>query len=672
MPLPGDVTTVTLTGHFEDASGAPLRGTVTFTPSGVIKDTSDTIILEPVGIPVTISATGTFSVVLPCTDASVLQPSGWSYTVAESLSYTYGGPAVASRSYIIQLPSSLAPTVDLAQITPIGSATTPPSGTIGNVVVSGTPSTGQIIVATSATTANWQTSSGGGGTPSNTVVAETSYGQASSAGSATTYSRGDHTHGSTALTTTAPATTEAIGTAAALGAATLPALADHVHPMAAAGTPTNSAVGDTAATGNATTFAASNHLHGREAFGAVVALGAFGVASTNGTATTVAHSDHVHGAPTLPAGSTSAAGILQLDGTATDIAALGAQAAGAVGKAADAGHVHPTTGVVLTSSLPLAPASGGTGQTSAAAAYNALSPITTLGDLIAGSGANTAARVAGNTSTTKQFLTQTGTGSVSATPAWGAIAAGDLPTATTSAPGAVQLDGTASDIQPLGTRAAGAAGLAADAKHVHSSSMATFQLSTSPISGGVLTSDGSGNGSWAYPGALLGADRSPAIFGLVAQTTPVYGTNLKTNQTAGTAYLALIRVPAGQTISKLSVIVGTAGVTSSGTNQLGLFSASGTLLTVTGDMTTAFSSTGWAEGTLGASQTPSVDTNYYIGTLTHFSGTVPAFEVFNLVNAPPAINGVYPTQTLTSVANLATFTPGAGQVTSVLMWAGAR
>ncbi len=39
---------------------------------------------------------------------------------------------------------------------------------------------------------------GGGGTPSDSVQAETSFGQSSSAGSATTYSRGDHTHGTPA------------------------------------------------------------------------------------------------------------------------------------------------------------------------------------------------------------------------------------------------------------------------------------------------------------------------------------------------------------------------------------------------------------------------------------------------------------------------------------------
>lgn len=70
---------------------------------------------------------------------------------------------------------------------------------------------------------------------------------------------------------------------------------------------------------------------------------------------------------------------------------------------------------------------GGTGQTTAGAAYNALTPITTLGDLVYGSAANTASRLAGNTTAAKQFLTQTGTGTASAAPAWGAIAAADVP-----------------------------------------------------------------------------------------------------------------------------------------------------------------------------------------------------------------------------------------------------
>ncbi len=63
---------------------------------------------------------------------------------------------------------------------------------------------------------------------------------------------------------------------------------------------------------------------------------------------------------------------------------------------------------------------------SPSATFNALSPMTTLGDLEYESGPNTAARLPGNTTSTKKYLSQTGTGSVSAAPAWAQIASGDL------------------------------------------------------------------------------------------------------------------------------------------------------------------------------------------------------------------------------------------------------
>ena len=53
-------------------------------------------------------------------------------------------------------------------------------------------------------------------------------------------------------------------------------------------------------------------------------------------------------------------------------------------------------------------------------------PMTTLGDIIYENATPAAARLAGSTSATKNFLTQTGTGTVSAAPAWGTIAASDL------------------------------------------------------------------------------------------------------------------------------------------------------------------------------------------------------------------------------------------------------
>jgi hypothetical protein len=79
----------------------------------------------------------------------------------------------------------------------------------------------------------------------------------------------------------------------------------------------------------------------------------------------------------------------------------------------------------LSLGTPLAIASGGTGQTSKTAAFDALAPTTTLGDIIYYSASNNV-RLAGNTTATKNFLSQTGTGSASAAPAWAAITKADV------------------------------------------------------------------------------------------------------------------------------------------------------------------------------------------------------------------------------------------------------
>lgn len=108
---------------------------------------------------------------------------------------------------------------------------------------------------------------GGGPSPAGTVTAETSYGASSAAGSASTYSKGDHTHGTPALSSSAASA---------------------------------SAVGDTASAGSGTTPAKSDHVHGRESFGSVTAQTSFGASSGNGSAATPARSDHTHGTPAAP------------------------------------------------------------------------------------------------------------------------------------------------------------------------------------------------------------------------------------------------------------------------------------------------------------------------------------------------------------------------------------
>lgn len=61
---------------------------------------------------------------------------------------------------------------------------------------------------------------------------------------------------------------------------------------------------------------------------------------------------------------------------------------------------------------------------------------TTLGDLVYGGAAGAPNRLAGNTTVTKKFLTQTGDGVNSAAPAWNALASADIPAINLAAGGA--------------------------------------------------------------------------------------------------------------------------------------------------------------------------------------------------------------------------------------------
>lgn len=74
-----------------------------------------------------------------------------------------------------------------------------------------------------------------------------------------------------------------------------------------------------------------------------------------------------------------------------------------------------TTGTASNVTGTVAISNGGTGQTTKAAAYNALTPITTTGDLVIGNGANSATRLA--VGTNGQILTSNGTTATWSTPA---------------------------------------------------------------------------------------------------------------------------------------------------------------------------------------------------------------------------------------------------------------
>lgn len=169
MPLPDGVESVTLNGGENGLAapdGAARAGTVTLTPSvdRVVSVEHGLIVLGPSNA--TLGASGHFSLgPVLATDADGFEPSGWTYRVDENFT---GQPP---RSYSVALPAAT-PVVALPSLVEV----TASDGTIVQVP--------------------------GGGTPSGTVVAETSYGQASSAGSASAYARGDHTHGTPDLPTT--------------------------------------------------------------------------------------------------------------------------------------------------------------------------------------------------------------------------------------------------------------------------------------------------------------------------------------------------------------------------------------------------------------------------------------------------------------------------------------
>ena len=114
---------------------------------------------------------------------------------------------------------------------------------------------------------------------------------------------------------------------------------------------------------------------------------------------------------------------------ATDIPALGYQAAYAI--LSTLGALANSTGVLnndgmgvlsWASSAPAAPH-----NILSATHSDTLADTVILGDILAGNATPKWARIAGNTTLTRMFLRQTGTGAVSAVPAWDTLQAGDIP-----------------------------------------------------------------------------------------------------------------------------------------------------------------------------------------------------------------------------------------------------
>ena len=121
MALPGDLTTITVTGSYTDGAGNPQGGVVLFTPSSELTDQTGKVVIGTTPIPATVSSTtGTFSQAgLACTDNANLYPESWAWVV------TVAVPG-AQQTFNTYLPSSLGSTVDISQLAPYLTPAPPP------------------------------------------------------------------------------------------------------------------------------------------------------------------------------------------------------------------------------------------------------------------------------------------------------------------------------------------------------------------------------------------------------------------------------------------------------------------------------------------------------------------------------------------------------------------
>jgi hypothetical protein len=115
-------------------------------------------------------------------------------------------------------------------------------------------------------------------------------------------------------------------------------------------------------------------------------------------------------------------------------------------------------------------------------------PMTSLGDMIYGNAVGLAIRRAGNITTTKMFLSQTGDGTVSAAPQWSAITAADVGAVPTSR--TLTINGTAFDLTANRSWSVGTV------TSVAVTMPSAFAVSGSPItSSGIIAITGAGTAS---------------------------------------------------------------------------------------------------------------------------------------------------------------------------------
>ena len=184
-------------------------------------------------------------------------------------------------------------------------------------------------------------------------------------------------------------------------------------------------------------------------------------------------------------------------------------------------------------------------------------------------------------------------------------------------------------------------------------------FSSSPIVPTPTSATQAANKTYVDSLATVGTPSDPAMFGLALWTNPLYTATLTYAPGAQTFIGVLVRASASTTITKLGAWITTAGASAgAGVNGMALYSEAGTRLAVTGDMTAAFQTTGYIEGTLTSSYDIVANTNYYLYYLNNFS-TAPVLATNGSSGTYPTIRGHIASPILFGQTSFpASFTPG--------------